>query len=117
MISEPGGAFVPPPVAQVACKLQLLEYEKSGTDNFFVFLVVCFYHLANLCHLPSSDPRFAKNDDRMVNWKLLQDIFEEKLAARTSEEWTQYLQKNKIAAGPCLTVPEVCICATVIGMQ
>lgn len=55
-----------------------------------------------------TDKRFADNDGRMANWKPLQDALEEKLEAKTSEEWTVFLQNNKIPAGPCLTLPEVC---------
>ena len=46
------------------------------------------------------DPRFKTNGDRYVNRLVLQDLINEKLQARTVDEWEQILNDAGIPAGP-----------------
>jgi crotonobetainyl-CoA:carnitine CoA-transferase CaiB-like acyl-CoA transferase len=46
------------------------------------------------------DPRFATNGDRYANRLLLQELINEKLQARTVEEWELFLTEAGIPAGP-----------------
>ena len=46
------------------------------------------------------DPRFKTNGDRFANRLLLQELINEKLQARTVDEWEQFLNDAGIPAGP-----------------
>ncbi|HLL49543.1 MAG TPA: CoA transferase, partial [Thermomicrobiales bacterium] len=46
------------------------------------------------------DPRFRSNGDRYANRLVLQELINEKLQARTVDEWEQFLNDAGIPAGP-----------------
>jgi crotonobetainyl-CoA:carnitine CoA-transferase CaiB-like acyl-CoA transferase len=57
------------------------------------------------CHLLGSedwleDPRFKTNGDRYANRLVLQELINEKLQARTVDEWERFLNEAGIPAGP-----------------
>jgi crotonobetainyl-CoA:carnitine CoA-transferase CaiB-like acyl-CoA transferase len=51
-----------------------------------------------------TDPRFEKRDTRKNNRKLLTPLLEEKLAARTTEEWVELLNAKDIPSGAILSL-------------
>jgi crotonobetainyl-CoA:carnitine CoA-transferase CaiB-like acyl-CoA transferase len=46
------------------------------------------------------DPRFKTNGDRFANRLVLQELINEKLQAKTVDEWEQFLNEAGIPAGP-----------------
>jgi crotonobetainyl-CoA:carnitine CoA-transferase CaiB-like acyl-CoA transferase len=61
------------------------------------------------CHLLGTeewldDPRFQTNGDRFANRFVLQELINEKLQARTVDEWEQFLNEAGIPAGPVYTM-------------
>lgn len=55
----------------------------------------------------AKDPRFATNPQRVVNRKELIPIIAKKMLEKTSEEWLEELEKNKIPCGPINTLDRV----------
>jgi crotonobetainyl-CoA:carnitine CoA-transferase CaiB-like acyl-CoA transferase len=54
-----------------------------------------------------SDPRFKSIPDRVEHKEELKGLIEEKLTARTSDEWVEILNGEGIACGPIYTVDQV----------
>ena len=65
-----------------------------------------FCKLAGLENI-ADDPRFATNPQRVIHREELIPIIAEKMLERTSEEWLELLEKNKIPCGPINTLDKV----------
>ena len=68
-----------------------------------------FVSLCTLLGIPdvATDPRFARNADRVANNAELVALIQERLVARTSAEWLFDLEAAGIPAGPVLHYDEV----------
>ncbi len=53
------------------------------------------------------DPRFATNNDRVLNRAEIMPIFEDKMKEKTCDEWLQLLEEAGIPCGPILDLGEV----------
>lgn len=74
----------------------------AGNDKLFARLCKTL----DLNELPS-DPRFSSNGKRCENVLALQAVMEEKLAAKTVQEWIGILEKQGIPTGPINKVDQV----------
>jgi crotonobetainyl-CoA:carnitine CoA-transferase CaiB-like acyl-CoA transferase len=65
-----------------------------------------------LCHMLEikdliDDPKFKTIPDRVKNKETLRPIIENKLEARSSEEWIELINKEGVACGPIYTIDQV----------
>ncbi|MGE0202476.1 MAG: CaiB/BaiF CoA transferase family protein [Hyphomicrobiaceae bacterium] len=73
-----------------------------GNDNLFNK----FCDVAGASHLPK-DPRFAVNAKRVENRALMDEVLEPILAARTTAEWVELLDKGGVPCGPINNLEQV----------
>ena len=63
------------------------------------------------------DERFATNELRVANRDALRDVLEERLAARTTADWSAALADAGVPAGPVQTIEEAFTLATALGLD
>ena len=53
------------------------------------------------------DPRFRSNEDRLTNWRELDEIIAAFIAARTQEENVAYFERTEVTIGPILDISQI----------
>lgn len=64
----------------------------------------------------ADDPRFVRNVDRTANASELTELLNQRLAARTAEQWCEALAAQRIAAGPINNVSDAFAYAQTMGL-
>jgi formyl-CoA transferase len=91
----------------------IVPYEAhKAKDDYIIFGVVNERMWKSFCQLLGmeeyeKDPRFSTNAERIVNREALYRIIDEKLAAKTVDEWIPLFDQAGIPAGPINTLDRV----------
>jgi crotonobetainyl-CoA:carnitine CoA-transferase CaiB-like acyl-CoA transferase len=91
----------------------IVPYEAhKAKDDYIIFGVVNPRMWKSFCQLLGmeefeKDPRFADNEKRIVNRQALLEIIDQKLAAKTVDEWVPLFDQAGIPAGPINTLDRV----------
>ena len=91
----------------------IVPYEAhKAKDGYIIFGVVNERMWQSFCQLLGmeeyeKDPRFSNNAQRIVNREALYRIIDEKLAAKTVDEWIPLFDQAGIPAGPINTLDRV----------
>ncbi len=91
----------------------IVPYEAHPTqDDYIIFAVVNQRMWNSFCRLLGmedleNDPRFADNEKRIQNREALYAVIDQKLAAKTVDEWVPLFDEAGIPAGPINTLDRV----------
>jgi crotonobetainyl-CoA:carnitine CoA-transferase CaiB-like acyl-CoA transferase len=104
--------IVPYQVFEVKASAEALTIDGAGARDHLILAVGNDGQYAKFCHVAghpelATDPRFAKNTDRVKNRSVLVPLLEKIMLTRTKAEWLPALEVAKVPCGAINNLAEV----------